>query len=166
MSIHDWARKHNISEVAVSELLQLFTPKLPNAQPVPEHTEKHIQNGIRLTTNLTNGLLLRNNSGVLYNERGTPVRYGLGNESSAMNKTFKSSDLIGVTPLQIREPDIGRTWGVFTAIEAKRSGWKYTGTGREVGQQSFISAIRARGGIAGFATSTTEYINLISEFRK
>jgi hypothetical protein len=98
--------------------------------------------------------------------RVIPVRYGLGNDSAKLNKKFKSSDLIGLTPVTVRWQDVGRVFGVFTAIETKKPGWTYQGTEREAGQLFFINAIKARGGTGGFATCPADYINILSEFMK
>lgn len=125
--------------------------------------EAATQKQIRLATNLTDGLLLRNNSGVWVDGRGIPVRYGLGNDSAKLNKKFKSSDLIGVTPLLIGPRHVGQTWGVFTAIEVKRPGWIYKGTSTEEAQAFFMETIRKKGGIAAFATSPENYFKAIAE---
>lgn len=159
MNLNEWAVRHGISVQALNELKTFFSPGPVNATPV-KGGEAAVQKKIRLETNLTGGLLLRNNSGMALNKRGIPVRFGLGNDSSKLNARFKSSDLIGLTPLSIG----GQTVGVFTAIETKHPGWRYSGTDRESGQLFFINVIKARGGIAGFATCPTDYINLISRF--
>ena len=88
------------------------------------------------------GLMLwRNNSGVLPDQSGRPVRFGLGNDSPQSNKVIKSSDLIGLY------------MGRFIAIECKPKGWKYTGRDREVAQLNYINLVKKHGGIAMFATS-------------
>ena len=65
---------------------------------------------------------------------GRQIRYGLGNDSSQINKVFKSSDLIGITPHVVVPADVGLRLGVFTSIEVKRGGWSYKGTERETAQ--------------------------------
>lgn len=96
--------------------------------------------------------LWRNNRGAFKDETGRWVRYGLANESKAVNETIKSGDLIGVTPIIIMPADVGRLVGVFTNYEVKRPGWHYTGTPREAAQRAFIDLVESMGGIAGFVT--------------
>ncbi len=97
-------------------------------------------------------LLWRNNVGVFKDERGIPVRFGLANESSQMNKRIKSSDLIGIKPVLITQDMVGTVIGQFIARETKRTGWKYTGTPREVAQRKFMELVIAAGGDAAFTT--------------
>jgi len=122
-----------------------------------------VQNQIRLATNLTQGTLYRNNSGVWVDKRGVPVRYGLGNDSARLNKVLKSADLIGITPVTVGLEHVGRVFGVFTAIEVKRPGWNVTS--REVAQLNFIEVIRKKGGIAAFATCPGDYLEAIMEYK-
>lgn len=81
-----------------------------------------------------NARLFRNNVGMLTDQRGQRVRYGL---------CVGSSDVIGWTPYVVRQADVGRTLAVFTAFECK--------VGRDVTtveQGAFLAAVRAQGGIA------------------
>lgn len=96
--------------------------------------------------------LWRNNSGVtppIYGPDGNiihrPVRYGLANDSSQVNKVIKSGDLIGIAPD-----------GRFVSIEVKPDGWTFTGKGRETAQENWRRLVISRGGIAIFATSWGE----------
>lgn len=96
-------------------------------------------------------MLWRNNSGAFENEEGRWVRYGLANDSARISELIKSSDLIGVA--------CGWWWGfpsvsgVFLAVECKRSGWTYAGTGREPAQLNYLNLVRKYGGAACFATT-------------
>ena len=85
-------------------------------------------------------------------EPGGDVRFGLGNDSAQRNRIFKSSDLIGITRRVITQADVGKTIGIFTSIEVKRPGWKYTGTPTEVAQKAWLDAVETWGGLATFAT--------------
>lgn len=106
--------------------------------------------------------LYRNNSGVLNNDKGVPVRYGLANESAAINKRFKSSDLIGITPIRITPEMVGSIVGVFTAIECKHTGWKFNPQSEhETAQLAFINLILRDGGYAGFASTPEEFRRII-----
>ncbi len=105
--------------------------------------------------------LWRNNSGMLYNSMGTPVRFGLGNDSAKRNEVMKSSDRIGPTPVIITQSMVGQLIGVFTAVESKSEDWKYTGTPREVAQKNFIDIVLKNGGYAGFANSVDQFRKII-----
>jgi len=104
---------------------------------------------------------MRNNSGVLKNQNGTHVRYGLGNDSSQTNKVFKSSYLIGITPITCR---CGQTYGVFTACEIKKPGWvlRHSDT-TAAAQQNFITTIRKKHGLAGFVQSQEDLYNVYKD---
>ena len=128
--------------------------------------ESDVIKKIRLITNLTGSLLYRNNSGALYDRDGRLIRYGLGNDSIILNKKYKSSDLIGITPIKIEPRHVGRVFAVFTAVEAKVERWTFRGGERETAQLNFINLIRERGGIATFAQSDLDYLNSIYEFVK
>lgn len=108
--------------------------------------------------------LLRNNSGVLKNREGTPVRYGLGNISEKQNKKFKSSDQIGITPITITQDMVGQTVGVFTAIEMKKEGWKFNPNNEsEVAQKTFIEWVTTRGGLGGFCQSVDDFNKIMGK---
>lgn len=97
--------------------------------------------------------LFRNNSGALPDKTGRMIRYGLNNDSSAMNARAKSSDLIGW-----HEPS-----GRFVSIEVKAPGWRGPRTDRELAQQRWIDAVRRAGGIAGFATCVGDLYRVVEE---
>lgn len=103
-------------------------------------------------------LMMRNNSGCLSNPHtGIPVRFGLGNDSKQTNTVFKSSDLIGITPVKC---PCGRTYGVFTALEIKKPGWIQNLSNLEhVAQQNFINTIQRKFGIAGFIKNKKDFYN-------
>lgn len=109
------------------------------------------QQQLRLKASRCGIRLYRNNRGVAEDERGIPIRFGLANESKAMNKEYKSSDLIGITPYIVAPYDVGRLIGIFTSYEVKRGGWVYSGRGREPAQLKWIDLINSLGGIARFS---------------
>lgn len=127
-------------------------------------SEDEIDQEIQLEAAKLGILLMRNNSGMLENKDGTPVRYGLGNISK--NQKFKSSDRIAIMPVVITPEMVGQTVGVFLAIEMKKEGWKYKGDEREQGQKNFIDFINARGGIATFCSSVEDFKNAIDNWGK
>lgn len=123
-------------------------------------SESQVQSEILIEAAKHGVILWRNNvgAGMFKNEetgQESYVRFGLANDSKARNKIFKSSDLIGIN-------DRGG-YGTFIAIEVKREGWKYTGTPREKAQLAFIDYVKARGGIAGFCSSTLDFLRLIGK---
>lgn len=100
----------------------------------------------------------RNNSGACTDDNGRQIRYGLGNISKQFNDTFKSSDYIGIFPLQVYTERHG--WhiiGVLTALEFKHEGWHLTpGDKRGQAQKRFIDIVLNAGGYAGFVSSIAD----------
>jgi len=92
--------------------------------------------------------LLRNNSGVLPDKRGIPVRFGVGSPGG--------SDLLGWAPVVITADMVGRTIAVFSAVETKAKG-KATPE-----QLHFISVVRAAGGFAGVCKTDDEFDAIFS----
>lgn len=100
--------------------------------------EQDIQRLIMLSLSEAGCLIWRNNTGVLKNAAGIPIKFGL---------CVGSSDLIGLTPT-----------GQFLAVEIK------TCKGRATPEQMrFIEAVRAHGGIAGIARSPAEALALLAQ---
>lgn len=116
---------------------------------------------IRLFAAQNNHYLMRNNVGVLTDINGRPVRYGLCNESKQQNQKLKSSDLIGITPTVVTQDMVGKVVGIFTAVETKRTDWRFTGTDREIAQQNFINLVLQHGGKAGFANDVDSYRRIV-----
>lgn len=111
---------------------------------------------VRLAAAQMGDTLWRNNSGMLFNEHGTPVRYGLGSFTPKDKK--KSSDFIGITPKFITPQMVGTVLGVFTAVEMKAEGWKfYHSDETALHQRNFHDIVRANGGYAGFAIYPNDY---------
>jgi len=153
-NIYDWATRHNISVEALNELLYMT---IPNTQAMPG-TEGSTVAHIRLIASQRGSILWRNNNGAITDDSGRHVRFGLGNDSVKINKYFKSSDLIGITPVTIN----GKMLGIFTAIEVKKPGWKWVGNEREQAQWKYMAVVKKYGGFATFATSKEDYENAIS----
>lgn len=111
---------------------------------------------------VTRGQIWRNNSGAFKDEEGRLIRFGLGNDSPALNKVVKSSDLIGITPVQVTPEMVGYWLGVFTAIEVKEPGWvQRPGDKRASAQAAFHDIVRAACGYAGFATHVDDMHRII-----
>lgn len=108
--------------------------------------------------------LWRNNVGVLKDATGRPVRFGLLNDSKQMNERLKSSDWIGITPVVITPEMMGRTLGVFTAMEMKEEGWIYDPRdARAVAQAAFHALVQRAGGLAGFASSVRDFLKIVGK---
>lgn len=108
-------------------------------------------------------LTMRNNVGACQDETGRFIRYGLMNESAKLNARIKSSDYIGITPVQAYVEGIGWTiLGVFTAIETKASDWQFNPSDeRAVAQLKFHDIVRQHGGFAGFATGPNDVARIV-----
>jgi hypothetical protein len=152
VTIFQWAHRHGLTQAAVAELMQIIDPTFPTGAPGPEASEAAVQANIQLEAARRGGALWRNNSGACVDQEGRQVRYGLANTSSKINEVFKSSDLIGITPVQIG----GQIVGVFTAVEVKAPGFKGPRSDREKAQNAFLTKVRALGGIGLFAQSVKD----------
>ena len=117
------------------------------------NNESDVQQAIQIQAMYQSCSLMRNNSGACTNEEGSFVRYGLGNVSKQHNDRIKSSDLIGITKVVITQEMVGKTLGVFTAIEVKKEAWNENKKldKRETAQLNFINWVKLMGGFAGFA---------------
>ena len=155
-SIHQWAAHHNISTQAMRDLVTLLSAPadLHPQDAATGHSEAAGQQKIRLAAPKAGARLWRNNVGACVDDSGNFIRYGLANESKAMNKVMKSSDLIGITPVT----HAGLTFGVFTAIECKAGDWQYKGTAHELAQLAFHEMVIGLGGRAQFARGVDDLV--------
>lgn len=113
-------------------------------------SEVQVKSELLLESGKNGVFLYTNNVGALPDKNGRLVRFGLANDSHRVNSSLKSSDLIGWTPTVITQDMIGRTIGVFTSIETKCEGWRFSGTDKEVAQKKWIDLVKRHGGIAFF----------------
>lgn len=148
-----WAERYHISPAAMTDLLAVLGAAAP---PDTVHAaagggEAAIQQSRRLVAARRGYRLWRNNVGACESTDGRVIRYGLANESEKINRVFKSSDLIGITPVMCT---CGRgPWGVLTAEECKRPGWHLTpGDKRGQAQAAFGRFVVSMGGIFRFVT--------------
>jgi hypothetical protein len=151
-ALHDWAMRHHVGLDALRDLDAILSGAMPAQRVAGGSSESAAMAAVRLEASRAGVLLFRNNVGVLKDETGRPVRYGLANESAEQNKVIKSGDLIGIRPVLIEPRHVGHTIGQFVSREVKRAGWHYTGKGREAAQMAWVRAIVARGGDACFCT--------------
>lgn len=146
-----WAIRHGVNAQALSELHQLFGIG-SNLTDSDGESESAVQARVRLASARKGYRLFRNNVGVLTDKEGRPVRYGLANDSSKINKVIKSSDLIGWREVTVGNAKIAQ----FVSLECKHGGWQYTGTDREVAQLAWINLVNKSGGIGKFIKSEDE----------
>lgn len=168
-TIYDWAVEFNISPHAVEALVERLggnsTPNVTGKEPL---SEAGVQSRLRLKAAEAGVHLWRNNVGATkarethecprcqhrFIVERPPLRYGLANDSSALNDVLKSSDLIGITPRVVTPADVGKTLGIFTAYEVKHGGWVYSGTDDHIqAQLNFLLLVSRLGGIAAFANN-------------
>ena len=134
----EWALHWGVGYAALADLrARMGVNTTPDSRTTGG--ESSVVAAIRLEASRRGAVLWRNNSGVAYDKRGVPVRFGLCNDSAQLNRAVKSSDLIGLT-----------ADGRFLAVEAKAPGWHYTGNAHERAQLRFLENVRARGGVGFF----------------
>lgn len=125
-------------------------------------SEARAQQNVRLSVARQGAVSFRNNVGATpakcpsCQTPQVPIRYGLANDSARLNARIKSSDLILAIPRLIRPEHVGTKIAQFGAVECKRPGWKYTGKGRESGQQAWLALVSQLGGYATFSTGEVE----------
>lgn len=150
-----WAVRHNIPFAALMELHAMFCPPELLGPVDPDgRMEDYAQSLIRREAPRRGWALFRNNVGALkVPESSRFLRFGLANDSAAMNEVIKSGDLIGLRPVLITQAHVGSTIGQFVSIEAKHPGWKPgEDPKREKGQFGWAGLIRSKGGLAVFST--------------
>lgn len=115
--------------------------------------ESTIQNGIRIRlSEMRAGIFLRFQVGTFLTMDGRPVKIGVPGVS----------DLIGVTPHVVTKADVGRTIGVFVAMETKQVR-DSTAKSRKESQGNFMRRVSALGGLAGIARSPEDAISIVTE---
>lgn len=156
-SLAAWAAKWRIAPEALADLrATLNAPLAPPVVTPPACSEAAAQQRIRLAAPGRDVLAFRNNVGALLDKRGVPIRYGLANDTAALNARIKSADLVGIKRVLITPAHVGLVLGQFWSREVKRPGWTYSGTGREPAQLAWASLVISNGGDAGFATHEGE----------
>jgi len=146
----EWVRR--FPEAAAELRAMTAAAIVPTPAGFEGFTEKAIAQRVRAEAFAAGRILWRNNVGALLDARGVPVRYGLMNESKAMNERNKSPDYIGIKPVFITPDLLGTVIGQFYARETKEANWTYTGTPHEIAQLNAITIINNYGGDAAFTT--------------
>ena len=115
--------------------------------------EAEIQNQVRLEASELGWRLWRNNVGAGKLENGSFIRWGLANDSKAVNEEIKSGDLIGIKPVVITQDMVGSVIGQFISRECKRSDWKFNPNNpRDLAQMKWVELILILGGDAKCTT--------------
>lgn len=130
-------------------------PKLPRS------IERDFMSRVRLVLQRHwRGRWFRNNVGGMwqgvrtFSKNGEPILVRIRRLTTGL--CVGSSDIIGISTVTITPEMIGRTVGVFTALEIKAP----KGIEREA-QTAFIATIRQLGGIAGFVRSIEQLDTLM-----
>lgn len=144
--------RHGITEAALRDLAETLGA---GTQPEGSNggSEARVQSQVRLAAPGLGMRLFRNNVGAMLDSRGVPVRFGLANDSKALNDRLKSADLIGWRRRTIAAEDVGATIAQFVSLEVKESGWKYRGDEHEQAQQRWAALVASEGGYARFVAS-------------
>lgn len=151
-----WAAAWGIAPDAVADLQRrLDLGGMPSKGKLIATTEADVATMVRLEATAKGVRLWRNNVGAARDARTARlVRYGLANDSQALNAALKSADLIGIRPVLIQPEHAGRTIGQFVSRECKAPGWAMPATPseRERAQAAWALLIDSMGGDAGFCT--------------
>lgn len=115
-------------------------------------SESNVQSRVRLEAADKGVRLWRNNVGAGTLNNGNHVRWGLANDSPAINAVIKSGDLIGIRPVVITADMVGRTIGQFVSRECKAEDWKRDNSPRTVAQERWRDLINSLGGDAAMVT--------------
>jgi hypothetical protein len=154
-----WAASYPVAAASLLQALQGVAQ--PVTSPVGE-TEAWAQQQARFSVASQGALAWRNNVGATPTKcpscgaKQQPIRYGLANDSTRLNREIKSGDLILAIPRLITPAMVGTTIAQFGSIESKRPGWHYTGKGQEAGQAAWAALVRGVGGYATFSAGKVE----------
>ncbi len=162
MTFEEWAVKHGISSAALQDLRTLYVPPPVDVQG---SSEAATQARLRVEAPKIGGMLLRNNNGAYESTPDSWTRYGLGNDSKKLNTVWKSSDLIGPTPIVIKPCHLNMTLGIFTAVEVKHPGWTKPENDRDRAQEAFLVSVCQHGGLGMFVTHESQYNGYVTRIR-
>lgn len=121
-------------------------------------SEAAVQADVRLAYRHRGYTLWRNNVGTLLDKRGVPVRFGLANDSPALNARYKSADLFGWRSVVITPDMVGQRVAIVASFECKEEGWvpaPPTDRARyehEQAQRNWADLVTSAGGEARFVT--------------
>lgn len=152
VELRQWATRHHVGADALAELSAILGSG-PNDAPEGDRSESNVQSRVRLAAAAQAMRLWRNNVGVLRDDRGVPVRFGLANDSKPLNQRLKSHDLIGWRRLQITPAMVGSVVAQFTSLECKHELWKPgERPDDEAAQERWALLVNSEGGYSRFVT--------------
>lgn len=151
LNLSEWARKHAVTPAALAELAAIIGADTQRAEGGGGGSEAFVQSAVRLAAPAAGMRLFRNNVGALLDRRGVLVRFGLANDTKALNRQIKSGDLIGWRRIVITPAHVGSMVAQFVSIETKHEGWTYRGDEHEEAQQRWALLVAGEGGYAKFA---------------
>lgn len=155
IELRQWALRHHVSLEALAELGAILGTNVP--QPIAHGgSETRVQSEVRLAAPSRRTKLFRNNVGALVDARGVPVRYGLCNDTPALNKRIKSADLVGWRVVTITPEMVGSDIAQFTSFECKPENWTFRGDEHEEAQARWAAMVVADGGYAKFVTGAAQ----------
>lgn len=150
MDLTQWAARWQIPPQALAEF---FGCLIPEARPHVEQSEAWVQNRVRLEAARKGLRLWRNNVGAGRLDNGNFLRWGLANDSPAVNGIIKSGDLIGIRAVLVTPDHVGTTIGQFVSRECKKVKWCYAATPEEEAQLRWAALIQSMGGDAKMVNS-------------
>lgn len=160
IELAQWAARHGVAADAVAELAGLLGA-VASAAARDDASESNVQSRVRLAGPAAGFRLFRNNCGVLTDERGVPVRFGLANDSKKLNEKLKSHDLIGWRRLAVTPDMVGKTVAQFASLECKHANWKPgEHRDREQAQMRWATLVAADGGFSRFVTGPEQIANV------
>lgn len=154
MTLDEWAARWNIPPQAFAELAACSIVEPEPDALVGKKSEAYVQSVVRREAPYCGVYLWRNNVGAGKLASGNFVRFGLGNDSRALNERLKSGDLIGIRPVTITFEMVGRRIGQFVSRECKREEWKYSGSMDENAQLAWATLVNSLGGDAKIVKAT------------
>ncbi len=152
VNLSSWAMRWGVSPAALLELRAVLLP-VDGGPPRPAagQSEAAVQSQARVTASRLGWRVWRNNVGVHHDpDTGAYVRFGLANDSQAVNRVCKSGDLVGIRPVVVMPQHVGTTIGQFVSLECKAGGWKYRGDDHEQAQMNWARLVTSLGGYARF----------------
>lgn len=149
MTFDEWSLAYPDAAAALQGVVVRLGHPLSTPHDDPEAQAQAL---VRLEASQLGHRLWRNNVGAGKLETGSYIRWGLCNDSVAVNAALKSADLIGLRRVLITPDMVGSTIAQFMSIEVKRPGWHYTGTPREISQLHWAELILGFGGYAAIVT--------------
>lgn len=152
VEIAQWAVSYGIPAHALSELAMILGAASTAPASTGAGSEARVQSQVRLGARARGMQLYRNNVGALLDKRGVPVRFGLCNDTKALNDQFKSSDLIGWRAVIITQAMVGCKIAQVVTLEIKEEGWVYRGDPHEMAQLRWIMLVNADGGYGKFVS--------------